>query len=517
MLRERDELPENIEELKSCVIEQDKEKESLQEEIERLTEIILLFRRRSFGSKSERDTSNQFGFFDEAELEAELSEKIDENAGEEDSETEVKGHKRKKGKRKPLPKDLPRETTTLELSQKEKTCSCGCELKEIGEEASEKLDVIPMQIKVLRTVRKKYACPNCKENVKKAEAPKDIMPKSNASPGLLAYIATSKYADGLPLYNQERIFSRHGIELPRSTTSNWMVTLGPLVQPLINLFWDVLLESGYLQMDETRVQVLKVPGKEPTSNSYMWVTARPGEKPIVIFEYDPTRKGDVPKRLLEGYEGYLQVDGYKGYNAVSKKAEINRVGCGFHIRRKFAEAFKATKNKNKGIAGKAISYFKKLFRIERQAKENNLSFEERYAFRQKEAKPIVDEMKEWLEEQEPKVPPKLTVGKAIHYALNEWSYFEKYLENGRLEIGTIFIENKIRPFAVGRRRWLFCNTVRGAESSAAIYSLIETAKANEHEPYWYLRYVFERLPAAKTVDDFEALLPWNVQKQPDSS
>jgi len=491
----------------------DREREIRQrdEEIERLKEINRYLRLAKYATsqseKSKDKPQNQFELFNEAELLEAIEELVRK------SKIEVKGYRRGKPKRKPLPAHLPREEVILELSEEEKTCSCGCSMREIGEETSEKLDVIPRQLKVIRTRRKKYACPKCKGVLRRALLPPCPIPKSNATCGLLASIAVSKYADCLPLYRQEQIFLREGIDLPRATMASWIMKCGELATPLINLCWDELISESYLQMDETKVQVLKEPGKKPTTHSWMWTSARAGPRPIVIFEYDPTRSKSVPNRLLEGFSGYLQCDGYSSYDEFCENENVIRVGCGYHIRRKFKEASKVIQDpKKKGLAREMVDLFKPLFKVEEIARKENLSVVQRYVLRQKKSKPILEEMKTWLDEKAEKILPKGKLGQAIQYARNEWENFIRYVEDGRLEIGTIFVENKIRPFAVGRRNWLFCDTQKGAHASAALYSLVETAKANGLNPYTYLKFIFEKLPTAQTVDDFEDLLPWNVNK-----
>jgi len=506
-------LPDDISALKALVLvlrtDHKREIRKRDEEIERLKEINRFLRLAKYASsqseKSKDKPPNQFELFNEAEL----LETLEDLVGK--SKIEVKGYRRGSPKRKPLPAHLPREEVIFDLTEEEKTCSCGCRMREMGEETSEKLDVIPRQVKVIRTRRKKYACPQCTGQLKRAPLPPEAIPKSNASPGLLASITVSKYADSLPLYRQEQIFLREGIELPRATMASWMIQCGDLATPLINLFWDELLADTYLQMDETKVQVLKEPGKKPTTHSWMWTTARAGPNPIVIFEYDPTRSKRVPKRLLEGFKGYLQCDGYVAYDEFCQNPGVIRVGCGYHIRRKFKEASKVIQDpKKKGLAQEMVDFFKSLFKIEEMARKEQLSPQARYHLRQAKSQPILEEMKTWLDEKAQKVLPKGKLGQAIQYARNEWANFIRFLWDGRLEIGTIYIENKIRPFAVGRRNWLFCDTQKGAHASSALYSLVETAKANGLNPYTYLKLIFEKIPAAQTIDDFEALLPWNV-------
>jgi transposase len=512
------ELPLDIDSLHSLVRELRTQLSSRDTERESLLEIIRDLKRSRFGKSSEKANYVQLGLFNEAEEAANAASKA--SADDDDDEDEsnemviVPGHERKKPKRKALPENLVREVRIIEIPESERRCSHdpAHTMQEIGEEMSEKLDIIPMQMKVIRTIRKKYAC--CEKDcglsgVMTAAVPPSMLPKSNASEGLLAAIVTQKYVDHLPLYRLEVIFKRHGIDLSRGTMSSWMVKCGELVQPLINLLSENLLESTYLQMDETRTQVLNEEGKRAESKSYMWVRHRPGDEPILIFTYDPSRSGAVPVKLLDGFKGHLQVDGYDGYAQVIVKSNgtITRGGCFAHARRKFKAA--ADSSKKPGLANKALKFIQKLYKIEDEIRYR--SHDERYRVRQEKAKPIIDDLKTWLDQVRDAAPPESLVGKALNYLNNEWLYLIKYLDAGQFEIDNNEIENAIRPFAVGRKNWLFSSTVEGAEASANLFSLIETAKANRIEPYRYLRYIFERLPRAATVEDFEALLPAAVK------
>lgn len=478
-------------------------------ENERLEEMVRLLRHQHFGRKSEvvkNEDQLELGLFNEAE---DLAVK----SAEEAPSIEVKGYRRRgKPKRVALPDNLPREEVIIDLAEEEKRCPDGHELKCIGEDISEQLDVIPAQIMVIRTIRKKYACPECEGHVKRAPLPKTAIPKSMAGPGLLAHIATNKYCDGLPLYRQEQIWQRIGVDIPRATMASWMIKVGELLTPLINLMEDDLLESGYVQADETRVQVLKEPGKLATSLSYMWVRGRryPGAPPIVLFEYDPTRGGDVAKRLFKGYQGYLQADGYGGYNGICGEKGIIRCGCMAHSRRKFFEATKASK-KGLGLANEAIEIIRRLYEVEESIKGK--SIEDRYRTRDELSKPIMKEFRAWLDEHRGKVPPQSQLGQALSYAHNEWSYLIRYLDDGRINIDNNMVENAIRPFAVGRKNWLFSDSVAGAKASAAIYSVMVSAKLNGHNEYAYFRYILEKLPLAEKVKDFEALLPHRLTPQ----
>ena len=509
-------LPEDVSSLKGIIADQilrlnkyeklEGEYAHLQAQNERLEEMVRLLRHQHFGKKSEKvEDSRQLGIFNEAEVEAK-----EEEAGAEVTVTYTR--RRGKPKRVAIPENLPREEIVVDLPEEEKHCPEGHDLKCIGEEVSEQLDVIPAQIKVIRTIRKKYACKQCEGHVKRAPLPKTAIPKSLAGSGLLATIATSKYGDGLPLYRQEHMWQRLGIDIPRATMATWMIKVGELLTPVMNLMEEDLLEGGFIHVDETRVQVLNEAGKLAESQSYMWVRGRsyPGAPPIVLFEYDPTRSSDVPKRLFGDYRGYLQADGYIGYDAICRQEGVIRCGCMAHCRRYFFEATKASA-KGVGLATEAIGMIGKLYGIEEMIGDK--SIEERHRIRQEESKPILEEIRSWLDKHLSQVPPQSHLGKALHYANHEWPSLIRYLEDGRLSIDNNFVENAIRPFAVGRKNWLFSDSVAGAKASAAIYSILVSAKLNGLNEYEYLRHLLQKLPLVEKVEDVEALLPHRIVAQ----
>jgi len=477
-----------------------------------LEEFLRLSRAKRFGASSEKAIAEQLGLwlFNEAEQWLD-TEEIGAEEDEDDSVL-VAAHPRRKPGRKPLPPELPRVEILHDLPEDEKVCAQGHALAEIGRDTSEQLEVIPAQLQVIRHVRPRYACPQCKDGVRGAPPPPQVIPKGQAGPGLLAYVATSKYVDAVPLYRQEQILQRYGIDLARASLVHWMVKLGAAVQPLLNLMRDDLLDSGFVQCDETRFQVLKEPGKRAQSQSYLW--AQRGEhegRSILLFDYDPSRSGEVPKRLLAGFEGVLQTDGYEGYPAVVSAQGLVHAGCWAHVRRKFDEALKGQgnpKNKpsgRKAKAGQALSYIRKLYQIDR--KLAGLDPEERARERRCRAGPVLEELREWLDANLGEVTPQSLTGKALHYLDKQWPKLVRFLEDGRIPLDTNAVENAIRPFVMGRKNWLFADTVRGAESSANLYSLLQSAKANGHEPFAYLRHVLQRLPVAETADDYQALLP----------
>ena len=482
-----------------------------------LEELVRLQNQKRFGSSSEKSPDQQ-EMFNEAELTEAVEQTLTEDAASPTPESE-KTPEQKPG-RKPLPPELPRIRIEYDLAESDKQCACGCQKELIGEDTSEQLDIIPATVQVIVNVRKKYACPLCEGKVTIAELPRQPIPKSNASPATLAHIAISKFQDALPLYRQEAILHRSGIDIPRNTLANWMIKSGELVQPLINLLEEHQLNYPVLHCDETRVQVLKEPGKDPTRQSYMWVrVGGPPAQPVRLFTYSDTRSGEFAQYLLGDFperhrQCYLQTDDYAGYNRVCAQDNLTQLGCWAHARRKFIDAQKAnnaSKNKGSRKADMAVSLIQKLYALEKRI--NSATPEEKYTARQQYAKPELDKLKCWLDKTLHNTLPKGLLGKALSYLEKNWEKLTVYTEDGRLNIDNNPAENAIRPFVVGRKNWLFSATVPGAKSSANLYSLIETAKANGLEAYSYLKLVFTELPKAQTVEQIESLLPWNVKVQ----
>ena len=497
----------------------DKNLSELRERNALLEEQIRLYRALLYGRKSEKDRGGDRGqlyLFNEAEETAAVP-----SEEERQKEITVTSHIRRRSGRRPLPEDLPREEVIHDLRDDEKVCQCGSLLSRIGEEVSEKLDIVPARVRVIKHIRYKYACKGCEGveseggAVRVADLPPQLIPQGIATEGLLAYILISKFADALPFYRQERIFERLGVDIGRATMANWAIHVGRRCEPLMDLLWQEICSGPLINMDETPVQVLNEPGRSATSKSYMWVF-RGGdvERPALLFRYDPSRSGQFLTKDLDGYEGYIQTDGYKGYDALGERAGIVHVGCWAHVRRKFVEVVRARLKggKKKGHADVALTYIQQLYAIEKSADLQGFSIEGRYQLRQERARPLLKEFREWLEEVAPRTPPQGLLGKAVWYALKQWERLERYTEDGRLRPDNNLAENAIRPFVVGRKNWLFSAYPTGAEASATIYSLIETAKANGLEPYRYLRYLFERLPVAEVEANYRALLPQYVNR-----
>ncbi len=462
-----------------------------------------------FGSKSEKVSDDEDApmlpgigqVFDEVSIEAEPKKPAKKRAAQ--------------GGRKPLPDHLPREEVTHDIQEHEKVCPCGHPLNCIGKEESEQLEVIPAQVKVIKNVRLKYGCKACEDTIVLAKMPPQALPKSMAGPGLLAHILVSKFDDHLPIYRQAEMWERAGVDLDCTTMGRWVMSCGDLLMPLVDLMKQGIVASGSVQADETGVQVMNEKGRKNKSKSYMWVFKTAGDKNSkIVYHYSPTRNSDVISSFLSGFEGYLQSDGYRGYTKFATESPHNiiNLGCWAHARRQFMEITKVAAKK--GVAFEAVKLIAELYKIERQAKADNLSYEEIQERRQKESKPILEELKKFLLGHQDAVPPKGLLGKAISYTLKNWERLIVYLERGDLEIDNNATERAIRPFAVGRKNWMFKGCVKGAESSAAIYSLIETAKSCGLNPYDYLMDVFIRLPqkisSGESLDD---LLPYNWKPQ----
>ena len=486
---------------------------SRDQRIRLLEEALRLLRANTYGPSRERlkVASGQAELFNEIEASLDIVEAV--GLEPELKATPMREPKSIAGKpgRTKLASHLPRVEVRHELSVAERQCACGTLLAEIGSQISEQLDYVPAKVQVLRHIRVKYACPGCQQCVRSAALPEHILPKTNASPGLLAHLVTSKYVDSLPLYRQEAMFERYGVNLPRATQAAWMIGLTVPLTPILNLMAERLRESGYIRMDETRVQVLNS-DKAPSDLHWMWIrVAGPKHRRIILFDYDPSRSGAVADGLIEGCTGYLQSDGYAAYEGASSRAGLIHVGCMAHCRRRFFEAIKALPAQERKLATpahEAVSRIDALYLIETEIK--HLNDEERTRIRQKEALPLLRSLHEWASARQHETLPSGKLGKALAYLLTQWHKLVRYIEDPRLAIDTNLAENWIRPFALGRRNWLFASTVRGAKASAALYSIVSTARANDLEPYAYLQRLFAELPKAKTVEDFEALLPFNT-------
>ena len=492
--------------------------------IEQLLDYILLLRKRQFGASADRTNKNQVSLFDEAELEQLLAE-LDLPSGlDEDKPGPQKKaqDEKKKPVRRPLPAHLDRIEKIIDLSDEEKA-AMGDDWSCIGYDTSEQLAVIPRQHYVIAFKRTKYA-PNhdtvagAEQGLQIAPRAEQILPKSIAHSSVIADVVVRKFVDGLPFYRQEVIYGRDNIDLSRQTMSGWMIQLHERLTPLMMVMKRLLYQGRVIHIDETRLQVLNEPNRENTQLSYMWVYGGgPPDQPVIWYQYADSRSGDVAEEFLypkaeDPPDGamYLVTDGYEGYNALSKSPGILGHGaCWAHVRRRFVEATHG--RKNTAAAYQMVALISKLYQIERTARDKGA--QEREAIRQKKAAPILDTIKTWLDEKATKVLPKSPLGTAITYTLNLWPRLTTYLEDGHIEIDNNKVENAIRPFVIGRKNFLFSGSPRGADASATLYTLVETAKANKLEPWAYLNYLFDKLPLAKSEQALLALLPQNLKME----
>jgi len=499
-----------------------KENKMLKQKVDHVAEDNRLLRKRLFGTSSEKYSDSAYyqpesDLFNEFELCAENIELEEPTISPED-----KPSPKKHAGRKPLPKALPRKVIEHDLTDEEKQCACGKEMEYIGTQVSEQLEYQPATLTVLEHHCKKYGCSSCnranqkdpeiKAQLKTATKPKPLIAKSFATASLLAYIVISKFCDHLPLYRLENIFKRLSIDLSRQTMSTWVLKLGDIIIPLINMLQENILDHDVAFADETTLQVLQEPGRRAQTKSYMWCfLGGPPDQRSVIYQYHPSRAGKIPDDFFEDYKGALHCDGYFGYNALLASPDIVGINCMAHVRRKFMEAL--PNGKEKGVSGYVVRTLRELYKIETSLRAINAEFGVIKKVRQEKSKPILENLQSYLEEKKQRVPPESRIGKAIKYTLKRWKYLITYLEDGRYEIDNNRTERAIKPFVMGRKAWLFANSVSGAHASARLFSLIETAKANGLEPYAYLKYIFKELPHCTTAEAYEALLPWNVKSK----
>ena len=516
-----------VQELEALLQQSEQEKAELLEEVkrlrqkmDRLTEQFLNAQRAQFGQSSEKKIyvmgdSDQLQLFNEAETAQDP--KAKEPTVE---EVTVAAHKRKKKRSyEELTEGLPEEEILLELHGDQLICSkCGGTLKLIGKKfVKSEIIYIPAQVKLLKYFACTYACDQCEKktgfaNIVGTVAPPSLMKHSLASPSSVAEVMTKKYVDGVPLTRQEKIWKREGIELSNATLANWVIQPSQTwLKPLYRRMKKALLESPVIHADETVVQVLKEDGKKASSQSRMWVYVSPErcDKPIRYFEYQPDRKGIRAAEFLRGFHGCLVTDGYTGYDQVDG---VTRCGCWAHMRRKWREAMPKGATMQTSQAAVGYNYCNKLFALEK--KFAKMSEQNRKFARQAEAEPLLDAYWLWLKTLEPVPGSKLE--EAVTYANNQREYLCAFLKHGEVEISNNPAENAIRPFVVGRKNWLFSDTPKGADSSAIVYTLVETAKANGVDPYAYLLRVLSLLPYLgknPSNAELDELLPWHPRMQ----
>lgn len=506
-----------LEELKKVAHDLAEENAQLRQKLDHMNELLLNAQRARFGQSSERTKyvmqgGTQLGLFNEAEAEQ------DHKAVEPTENTIVIPKHTRKAKRTvdELTANLPVKEVLITLSDDELICDkCGGKYEMIGKKlVSRRLEVIPRQCYVVEYYSCSYACKNCEAktgyaNIVTTVTPPMLMKHSLASASTVANVMTQKYVDGLPLARQEKIWEREGICLSRATMSNWVIQCAQTwLKPLYRRMKKTLLECSVIHADETVVQVLKEEGKAATSESRMWVYAsndRSG-KPIRYFEYQPDRSGKHAAAFLKGFSGCLVTDGYAGYNLVDG---VIRCGCWSHMRRYWREAMPKGATKETSKAAWGYDYCNKLFALEK--KFFKMSDVIRKTARQVEAEPLLEAYWWWLETLDPMPGSKLA--DAVTYAKNQKKFLNAFLEHGEVDISNNFAENAIRPFVQGRKAWLFCDTPKGADSSAIVYSIVETAKANGLDPYTYLKLLLTELPYLgknPASDKLDLFMPWTA-------
>ena len=470
-----------------------------QTKIDALNFEVARLKRWRFGSSSESlDTTTQAVLFDSI-----LTDTALEDRAAQEVNKPVASNPRAKGQavRQALPAGLPRVEHRHEVS--ETHCACGQAFKRIGEEISEQLDCVPAQFFVLRHIRGKYACACC-QTIASAPMPAQMIDKGIPAPGLLAQVAVAKHDDHLPLYRQEEIYARSGVHIARSSMAQWIGICGVRLAPLAQALKAYILGHPVVHADETPVALL-APGRGKTKKAYVWVyrTTNFVAQRAVLFDFCTSRGGEHPQRVLQAFQGTLVTDDYSGYHKLQRQGAITGALCMAHARRKLFEAHQLNGSE---IAAQAVALIARLYEVEREARE--LEPAQRLLLRQSRAKPIADALHAWLLEKRQTLVKADITAKAIDYSLSNWRALTRYLDDGQVPIDNNAVENSIRPLAIGRKNWLFVGSQQAGERAAVMLSLIESAKLSGHDPWAYLKDVFERLPTLKNRD-LDSLLPHN--------
>lgn len=489
--------------LLEIISNQEKENNSQKKEIKLLQEKIDYLIRQQFSSKSEKLNPHQGGLFDENDLPIEV---------EKDEEIIIE-FVRKKGGRSSPSKDLPRVRVEHDISEEEKLCSCGDMMHKVKEVISEQYDIVPAKFQIIENVRFVYGC-RCGVSPLTTPLAPFILPKTQVTASFLATIAVQKFEDALPLYRQAKIYkTRFGVPFSDTTLSNWMIKGSQRLKPFMNLLLEKLLQNDYIQADETTLQVLKAHKGNATKKSYIWMGVGRDRYKVVYMHYANNRSAVVASTLFKDFSGYLQTDGYAGYNSVVRTEGITQLACWAHARRKFADIIKSGVSdiQSKAYAQEAITLIQKLYKIEKEIKENTP--DKKYLIREEKSQPVIHTIRVWIDTTFFKAQALGgAISKAFVYLNNQFTKLCVYLENGTLNIDNNGAENHIRPMVLGRKNWLFATSVKGAEAIAIWYTVIETAKANGLEPYGYLKCLLTKLPYyLRDGRNIEGLLPWNVK------
>jgi transposase len=510
-------LPNDINELKLLIVSLRDSIRDIQFKLDCTTENYNALLKKQFGSSSEKrvvDPAQKTLEFDEAEVHCEP-------AAETTTETTVgvKSHARKKPGRKPIRKDIETIEIVHDLSDEEKACPCcGKPRPSMGEERTDEYELVPAHLVRKTHIRRKYGSCTCDDfgessakPVVIASANPKIVPKSLFSNSTIAFFITSKFCDAIPFYRMAKMLERYGLDVSRTTLCNLAVGVGRAIRDLIDRMWADIRGSPVVLMDETTLQVLNNTKGNPRSTCYMWVThGFRGGKPVILFHYHSSRRKDIAERSLEGFSGFLQTDGYDGYASAGSRDGVTHVGCFAHIRRRFVDAKEV--GGNPALAEEMLELIARVYSIERRERDRYEKHEvDSAGFIQRRSaalETVFTKIQLWLSEHSLSVAPQGTLGKAITYAIGHIDKAMRFVDHELLTPDTNRVENAIRPFVIGRKNWLFNNSELGAHASAALYSLIETAKANGHEPLKYLTNVFEMLPRLGDPEKRAALVPY---------
>jgi transposase len=469
--------------------------------------------RNRFGKKSER-------FIDPENRQLELFEDISgvfsalDAAGEssaddlKEDDTKIAASSRKKKKKSE--KELPRRIEIIPVSEEEKQCPCGSCKTVIRYETKELLNYQPAVFEILEQRREVVACPKgCEGQMITAPAPLQVLPKAKITEEFLAFLVVSKLDDRQPLYHLEKQLSeRYGVDCSRQSMARWLIDLMPAMQPIYNLFKDQVIDYDVASCDATTLQVLNEPGRPAETKSYVYcIRGGPPDKSVILYDYNDRLHKIFVKEWFEGFTGYLHVDGDNFFDLIGEIASL--VNCNSHARRKFEPI--AQNTKGKGIAKEALHYFRELYKIEREAKNNHLAPDKRHTLRQEKSKPLLEKFKRWLDEVYPTLLPKSPLGNAVNYCIKLWSGLTRFLDDGRLEIDNNLTEQEIKPLVIARKNFLFASSVNGAHALCMHFSFIRTAKLHGFDPYHYYVKLLKSLPYCKSVEDYEKLLPWNIQ------
>ena len=506
-IKNQDLDPEVLEYIKS--LEQDKK--SLENKVDDLQVKLNIALNSLFGKSSEKVSPLQPELFEEFTTEA-LEEILE--------ELTIPEHKRVKKGRKPIDPSIPREIIEHDIPEEDKKCACGCDMVKIDEVATEKLQIIPEKVYVERHIRPKYACRNCegsgdedKPVFRIAPAPPSLIPGSIMTGGLLSYILINKFCDYLPFYRQEKRFERFGAPISRQNMSNWTIKSYRILKELNVLMKDKIRSGPFLQMDETTVQVHGEEEKPDSSKSYIWVTkGGPPESQVALYEYNKSRSSQYIKEFIEGFSGFLQSDGYQGYDSVLKEHDdITHVGCLAHARRKIYDAYKTDKKLKQSNA--VINKIQKIYTEEKKLRQKELTSEDFILERKETVKSLLDDLKNWLDKKHLNLRSTSNLGQAVSYTLGQWDKIVKYLECPYLTPDNNAAERTVKPFVMGRKNFLFAGSTEGADAMCFYYSLIETAKLNGLNPYAYLKWLFEKAPLLEDRESLESLAPWRCNPE----